>query len=69
MKEKVSNGSVGEMENIYSAVVTLGMYEKQVKETREWPYNAGIIRRLAVSILSPGVVYFLKVLFSSRIDI
>lgn len=69
MKKKISDGSAGEMGNIYSSVVTLGMYEKQVKETREWPYNAGIIRRLAVSILSPGVVYLLKVIFSSRIDI
>jgi len=69
LKEEASNGLEGAMERIYSTVVTLGIYEKQIQETREWPYNAGIIRRLAVTILSPGIVYLLKVLFSSRINI
>jgi hypothetical protein len=69
LKEGSSNGLEGAMERMYSTVVTLGIYEKQIQETREWPYNAGIIRRLAVTILSPGIVYLLKVLFSSRINI
>ena len=69
LKEQVSNSLEGGMERIYSAIVTWGMYEKQVKETREWPYNAGIIRRLAVTILSPVIVYLMKILFGSRLGI
>ena len=69
LKAQVSDGLEGGMERIYSAVATWGLYEKQVQETREWPYNASIIRRLALSILSPAIVYLLKILFGSRLSI
>lgn len=69
MKQQASHGLEGGMERIYSAVVTWGIYEKQVQEIIEWPYNAGIIRRLAVTILSPGIIYLIKILFGSRLGI
>lgn len=69
LKIKEPDTSGVEMEGLYSAVVTLSTYEKQIQETREWPYNAGILRRLIVTILSPALVYFVKVFFSARIDI
>jgi hypothetical protein len=69
LKEQAAHGFEDGMERIYSAVATWGIYEKQVQETREWPYNAGIIRRLALTILSPAIVYLIKLLFGSRLGI
>jgi len=50
------------MGELSSAVAGWAAYEKRVKEAKEWPFNAGIIRRLFASILVPASVYLLKVL-------
>ena len=42
-------------------------YQRLVKEAPTWPFNAVIIRRLFVSILTPGVVYLLKLLSQAGI--
>ena len=67
--EHVSHDPENGIEGMYFAVATWGMYEKQVQETREWPYNAGIIRRLTITILSPAIVYLIKIFFGSRLVI
>lgn len=43
-------------------VAAWGLYERRIRETREWPFNAGIIGRLLLSIASPGIVYLIKLL-------
>jgi MFS family permease len=43
-------------------VAAWGIYERRIREAKEWPYNAAIIGRLVLSIVSPGVVYVLKLL-------
>ena len=60
-------------ENINESVLHLevaawGLYERRIRETREWPYNAGIIGRLLLSILSPGIVYLIKLLTGIPLD-
>jgi len=37
------------------------------KETPTWPFDAGIVRRLLVSILTPGLVYLVKILSQTGI--
>lgn len=37
-------------------------YEKRVKEAPTWPFNAGIVSRLAMSILMPAAVYLIKII-------
>ena len=51
--------------NEYSSAIALAAwatYEKQVRETPEWPFDVRIIRRLFASVLVPASVYLLKVL-------
>lgn len=47
---------------LHLEVAAWGLYERRIRETKEWPYNAGIIGRLLLSILSPGIVYLIKLL-------
>ena len=58
-----------EMNRLYSAMAAWGIYERHVRETPEWPYNANILRRLSVSVLIPGIVYLIKVLLNMRIGL
>lgn len=46
-------------------VAAWALYERLIRETKEWPYNAGIIGRLVLSIVSPGVVYIIRVFSGS----
>jgi hypothetical protein len=63
MKEKASAGNAQAKESAYAAVSAWSAYERRVREAPEWPYNALVARRLAASVLVPGVVYLLKFLF------
>ena len=58
---------VDETGDLHSAVAAWGTYERHVREAREWPFNAIILRRLAASTLVPGLIYLLKVLLGTRI--
>jgi hypothetical protein len=69
LKEQTTKGIVDGIDKMYSAVAAWGIYERQIIETREWPYNAGIIRRLVVSVLFPSLVYLAKILFGLRLGI
>ena len=62
LKEWTTKGQTQGMEELSSAVAGWAAYERRVKEAQEWPFNAGIIRRLFASILAPAVIYLLKVL-------
>jgi hypothetical protein len=61
LREKVTEDLMDGTEGIYSAVAAWGLYERQIQETSEWPFNANIIRRLAASILVPAIVYLIKI--------
>lgn len=69
LREQTSKGIVDDIDQMYSAVAAWGIYERQILETRVWPFNAGIIRRLVVSVLFPSLVYLAKILFGLRFGI
>jgi hypothetical protein len=37
-------------------------YEKRVKEAPTWPFNAGIVSRLAMSLLMPAAIFLIKII-------
>jgi hypothetical protein len=53
--------------SLHNEVAAWGLYERRIREIKEWPYNAGIIGRLVISIVSPAVVYVIK-LFSGSLS-
>ena len=48
-------------------VAAWGLYENRIREIRDWPFNAAIVNRLVLSIISPIAVYMIKVLWGIRI--
>jgi len=64
LREAAIHGRQEEMDRLYSAVAAWGIYERRVREAPEWPYNASILRRFSVSVLIPGIVYLIKILFN-----
>jgi hypothetical protein len=57
------------IDRLYSAVAAWGIYERRIREAPEWPYNASILRRFSVSVLIPGIVYLIKILFNLGISL
>jgi hypothetical protein len=49
---------------LYNEAAALGLFEKQIREVREWPYGTGILGRLVLSIVSPVIVYLIKFLWN-----
>jgi len=61
LRERAADDSLKGAEEL-SLTITMWMnYERRIKEVPEWPFNAGIIRRLAVSALAPVAVFLIKV--------
>ncbi len=50
-----------ERERLYSSIIVWNNYERQVRETPTWPFNAGILGRLLVSSLVPAIIYGIKI--------
>ncbi len=69
LKEWTTKGQLQGMEELSSAVAGWAAYERRVKETQEWPFNAGIIRRLFASVLAPVFVYIIKIFSTLGIQI
>jgi hypothetical protein len=69
LKEWTTKGQLQSMEELSSAVAGWAAYERRVKEAQEWPFNAGIVRRLFASILIPTSVYLVKILSALGIRI
>jgi hypothetical protein len=69
LREAATQGRPEEMDRLYSAVAAWGIYERHVRETPEWPYNATILRRLSVSVFIPAIIYLIKVLFNLTIGL
>jgi hypothetical protein len=55
-------------EKIFSEVNAWWIYVAYVRSIREWPYNASIIRTLLASLISPTIVYLIKVIFEMQFD-
>lgn len=62
LKVRAEDGSLKGTEELSSTITAWLNYERRVKEVPEWPYNAGIIRRLVASTIVPAVVYVLKII-------
>ena len=69
LREAVTQGHPEGMDRLYSAVAAWGIYERHVRETPEWPYNANILRRLSVSVVIPAIIYLIKVAFNLTIGL
>jgi hypothetical protein len=67
LKERAADGRLGRMEELSSTITAWVSYERRIKESPEWPFDAGIIRRLMASTLAPVAVFLIKVL--SRLGI
>ncbi|MFC1846574.1 hypothetical protein ACFLYS_00740 [Chloroflexota bacterium] len=69
LKEWTTKGQTQGMEELSSSVAGWAAYERRVKEAQEWPFNAGIIRRLFASVLAPASIYLIKILSTLGIRI
>jgi hypothetical protein len=62
LKQKANKSADENTRELYYAIAAWGLYERRIREVKEWPLNAGIISRLVLSAVSPGVIYLIKVL-------
>jgi len=67
LEGRVAKGQRTGMIELSSTVTALAAYEKRVNEVSTWPFDAGIVRRLLVLILTPGLVYLVKILSQAGI--
>ncbi|UCD08095.1 MAG: hypothetical protein JSU79_06990 [Dehalococcoidales bacterium] len=61
LKEKAEDSTRRGTDELSPTITALLNYERRITEVPEWPFNAGILRRLTVSILAPVVVFLVKV--------
>jgi hypothetical protein len=69
LRERMTKGQLEGIEELSSAVAGGAAYERKVQEAQEWPFNAGIIRRLFASVLAPVSVYVIKIFNTLGIQI
>ncbi len=62
LNQPISDSQLNSMGEFSSTVTAWLTYERRVKEAPEWPFNAGIIRKLVVSTLAPVAVFLIKVI-------
>lgn len=62
LKGLAKKGNVTGTEELSLTISAWLSYERRIKEVSEWPYDAGIIRRLVASTIVPAVVYLLKII-------
>ncbi len=67
LEVRVVKGQREGMIELSSTFTAWTAYEKRVKETPTWPFNATTVRRLIASILTPGLVYLVKILSQTGI--
>ena len=67
LEDREANGQREGMIELSSTFTAWTTYEMRVKEAPTWPFNAGIIRRLLLSIVTPGLVYLIKILSQAGI--
>ena len=59
---KLSRGLLSGAEELSSNITSLATYQRMIRDIPVWPFNADIIRRLAVSMLAPVAIFLLKIL-------
>ena len=69
LKERVAQNQMEGVEKLYPTLTAWSTYERQSKEAPTWPFNAGIIRRLAISGLLPGLIYLIRYLIGPRLGL
>lgn len=62
LDDRLTKGQLRGTEKLSSTINMWVTYEKRVKEAPTWPFNAGIVRRLAMSVLMPAAVYLIKII-------
>ena len=62
LKERAAEGQLTRAEGLSSTISLWTTYQRLVKETPTWPFNANIIRRLIASMVVPAFVYLIKIL-------
>ncbi|MFC2034642.1 hypothetical protein ACFLUJ_00760 [Chloroflexota bacterium] len=62
LKNQASQDPGEGMERLSSVINSWATYQRLVRESPTWPFNAGIIRRLIASAIVPAVVYLIKIL-------
>jgi hypothetical protein len=67
LKDTSAAENSGDLNSLHSTVAAWGTYERLVREAREWPFNANILRRLVASTMVPAVVYLLKIFLGVKI--
>ena len=61
LEGKMSQGLLKGTEELSSNITSLATYQRMIQDIPAWPFNADIIRRLAVSMLAPVAVFFIKI--------
>jgi hypothetical protein len=67
LEDRVAKGQRRGMMELSSTFTAWTTYKREVREAPTWPFNAVIIRRLFISILTPGLVYLVKILSQTGI--
>jgi hypothetical protein len=64
LMQNTSENNYPDIDNnaLNNEVAAWALYERRIRETKEWPFNAGIIGRLILSVASSGLVYIIKLL-------
>jgi len=61
LKEKAGDNTRKGTNELSPTITAWLNYERRIREVPEWPFNAGILRRLIVSTLAPIAVFLVKV--------
>ena len=62
LEKKMSRGLLSGAEELSSNITSLATYQRMIQAIPVWPFNADIIRKLAVSMLAPVAIFLLKIL-------
>ncbi len=62
LKQNTTGYDEEENPNLHYEVAAWGLYERQIREVKEWPFSAGTIGRLVLSAVSPALAYLMKLL-------
>lgn len=62
MEGQAAKGQWSGMMELSSTITAWATYEKRAKEAPTWPFNAAVVRKLMLSVLTPGVVYLVRFL-------
>jgi len=63
MRRSSPRGAEETDKTVFTEVAAWGTYEANVRNIHDWPYTASILRQLLASLISPAIVYLIKVAF------